>query len=176
MCGGNRGSLPVSTATRGLSPRVRGKPGADVRDYVGQGSIPACAGETYSRKHGAGHKQVYPRVCGGNLTSAGSRGCCIGLSPRVRGKPALLGLLPKFQGSIPACAGETDVGCQRRGAYPVYPRVCGGNIANLGNQAADTGLSPRVRGKPARDGHMRYAERSIPACAGETCPGPRRPT
>jgi len=49
-----------------------------------------------------------------------------GLSPRVRGRVHVVGLLPKIRGVIPACAGEREnVGCSIRG-YQGYPRVCGG--------------------------------------------------
>ena len=49
----------------GLSPRVRGNLVGRGHGDVGDGSIPACAGEPpcgVSRSHCGG---VYPRVCGG---------------------------------------------------------------------------------------------------------------
>ena len=71
-------------------------------------------------------------------------------------------------GSIPACAGET----RWAGAHPVaprvYPRVCGGNLLQIGIVALVKGLSPRVRGKLRPAYPAVAAQGSIPACAGET--------
>ena len=50
-------------------------------------------------------------------------------------------------GSIPACAGETE-------------------LLNRWSEA-DSGLSPRVRGNPFRPNSCTNAVRSIPACAGK---------
>ena len=71
----------------------------------------------------------------------------IGLSPRVRGKPA---------------GGPAGLA-----AAPVYPRVCGGSgmAAEQGDELK--GLSPRVRGKQNPRRGSSTAGRSIPACAGE---------
>ena len=86
----------------------------------------------------------------------------------MRGKPWDGELRAWVTRSIPACAGET------RGRHylwrlgQVYPRVCGGNAANLHRTAACSGLSPRVRGKPRPPARLSRRPRSIPACAGET--------
>ena len=50
----------------------------------------------------------------------------------------------------------------------VYPRVCGGNLANAAAASKSAGLSPRVRGKPSPRKLETQPARSIPACAGET--------
>ena len=52
--------------------------------------------------------------------------------------------------------------CQR-----VYPRVCGGSMMKAWSQLIASGLSPRVRGKPATPAQGQCHRRSIPACAGE---------
>ena len=52
-----------------------------------------------------------------------------GLSPRVRGKPRVDGDNLRYEGSIPACAGEAVVGGKAHHNGGVYPRVCGGSIA-----------------------------------------------
>ena len=54
----------------------------------------------------------------------------------------------------------------------VYPRVCGGTLLRLRAIVAGEGLSPRVRGNPARSLPMMPSAGSIPACAGE----PRAPS
>ena len=59
------------------------------------------------------------------------------------------------------------------GGVWVYPRVCGGSGEHAGHPVIGAGLSPRVRGKPARPSSPRWAMRSIPACAGEASPRSR---
>ena len=90
-----------------------------------------------------------------------------GLSPRVRGKPDGLAAFQFQPRSIPACAGEARKLQHRRLKLPVYPRVCGGSRSLIQPMPIAAGLSPRVRGKPKREGGVSRGRRSIPACAGE---------
>ena len=148
VCGGNGWYCRSRSKRKGLSPRVRGKPGRTGAYRGDEGSIPACAGET---------------IC---PTPGGNRGR--GLSPRVRGKPLTSADGRSDLGSIPACAGETATPPVDQPARRVYPRVCGGNHLEGNAMSSSGGLSPRVRGKR---GGRRLAGRgagSIPACAGET--------
>ena len=94
-----------------------------------------------------------------------------GLSPRVRGNPVLVPLDQQHPGSIPACAGEPQVGDLGVEAGKVYPRVCGGTWLAAVSIVTVGGLSPRVRGNRVdfRRGGRRRG--SIPACAGEPWPG-----
>ena len=55
----------------------------------------------------------------------------------------------------------------------VYPRVCGGSDDLKAARRVAEGLSPRVRGKPDGVREHLWAERSIPACAGEAPPDRR---
>ena len=168
VCGGNDGGIYPDYVPRGLSPRVRGKPGRG-RGRLSPGrSIPACAGETQRDSLRSRFWTVYPRVCGGNciFPLLGVKGA--GLSPRVRGKHTLATLATLATRSIPACAGETYLALGLKLALAVYPRVCGGNgVQRLGLQDKP-GLSPRVRGKPTRASKAKVSPGSIPACAGET--------
>ena len=111
---------------------------------------------------------VYPRVCGGNRGSGSGLRQSRGLSPRVRGKLDRMQYRREPSGSIPACAGETTVSRRRERVVRVYPRVCGGNGNLQTSRIRAVGLSPRVRGKPGRRQRDSLADRSIPACAGET--------
>ena len=56
--------------------------------------------------------------------------------------------------------------------YWVYPRVCGGTLSRCFHDAAQSGLSPRVRGNHASIWGIPMAVGSIPACAGEPRPIP----
>ena len=151
----------------GLSPRGRGKL---YRAGVGVGkrrSIPAWAGETGTRGGIVGNARVYPRVGGGNGQDLGHYLTSRGLSPRGRGK-RLGGHIERLgQGSIPAWAGETVLISGKQRFILVYPRVGGGNLAEILVSELDQGLSPRGRGKQRDIGGVGIPGRSIPAWAGE---------
>ena len=91
---------------KGLSPRARGKRAFWFLATVEKGSIPACAGEAMFRQSGRIHHRVYPRVRGGSVVAFGSCLNLPGLSPRARGKHHGIAEIGKYDGSIPACAGE----------------------------------------------------------------------
>ena len=106
-------------------------------------------------------------MCGGTgLREAGEHGGA-GLSPRVRGNPQARWRDLEVHRSIPACAGEPYQRQRLTGFQRVYPRVCGGTAYEHIDPRWITGLSPRVRGNPARETRDERAGRSIPACAGE---------
>ena len=84
--GGNLPDPPFHSPQGGLSPRGRGKRLPSCTASVCGRSIPAWAGETRSRCAGLRMSTVYPRVGGGNQSSAASPRWCLGLSPRGRGK------------------------------------------------------------------------------------------
>ena len=90
-----------------------------------------------------------------------------GLSPRVRGNQQQSRSLAPQTRSIPACAGEPKLVDMRCGLKRVYPRVCGGTWQCGLLRSRIQGLSPRVRGNPARLRRRTHRQRSIPACAGE---------
>ncbi len=155
----------------GLSPRVRGNPTwAAVLCFLYR-SIPACTGEPWSAAAQARSAQVYPRVYGGTLPAFSAWVKRSGLSPRVRGNLCDLRIGQQRPGSIPACTGEPpgrNAGLRTAG---VYPRVYGGTRERERRRQMKIGLSPRVRGNPARLALALIELRSIPACTGEpSCP------
>ena len=187
VCGGTVVIDDVEPGWHGLSPRVRGNRHTGPSRAPDVRSIPACAGEPDDGIPTSRDVKVYPRVCGGTSCPAhrreasmvyprvcGGTSCWVppvatnpGLSPRVRGNPERVGLGVAFVGSIPACAGEPHSSRDSGGQDRVYPRVCGGTIADDVLLAVGGGLSPRVRGnRNARAVPLRY-DGSIPACAGE---------
>ena len=134
---------------------------------LGQGSIPACAGEPAAFARSRHSSMVYPRVCGGTHPSGHRVHYKRGLSPRVRGNPVLLADGRDGHRSIPACAGEPATDRGRNRTIPVYPRVCGGTRTSRTSIPSRPGLSPRVRGNHSRPPRPGSPARSIPACAGE---------
>ena len=75
-------------------------------DGAGRGSIPAYAGEPANVAAALVEITVYPRVCGGTITSFEEQYGSWGLSPRMRGNRT--GQWPGYLiwRSIPAYAGE----------------------------------------------------------------------
>ena len=91
-----------------------------------------------------------------------------GSSPRVRGTPVLLGLVPRLDRFIPACAGNTRMRSYSFSHSAVHPRVCGEHNSDGRNPSIPAGSSPRVRGTRSHRGGAASADRFIPACAGNT--------
>ena len=137
------------------------------------GSIPAPAGEPDGVVARGLVDEVYPRACGGTSLSLCSLSLSSGLSPRLRGNPALPVRWSGPPGSIPAPAGEPQaapVGTHRTG---VYPRACGGTRDRTILCTPVKGLSPRLRGNPGYR-TIGYGHRgSIPAPAGEPYSPPK---
>ena len=172
VCGGTKGFPACGEVIKGLSPRVRG----NLDHYPHHGrrnrSIPACAGEPEPARADLCKPPVYPRVCGGTAVKGPGSVRPQGLSPRVRGNHDQSVTDLRQEGSIPACAGEPSWRLAPTDYSGVYPRVCGGTHNGVVLQTRGWGLSPRVRGNPARGRRPGRRLRSIPACAGE--PLPRR--
>ena len=118
-------------------------------------------------------------MCGGTTGRAVHQPPSVGLSPRVRGNPALRRTGPTPPRSIPACAGEPTAASVCRFRCRVYPRVCGGTALNILRAVRAEGLSPRVRGNRRQRRGFYGDARSIPACAGEparnSCARPHTP-
>ena len=73
-----------------------------------------------------------------------------GLSPPVRGNPAIDSETMATQGPIPACAGEPPRSAFWMKASRAYPRLCGGTRRYLMMLWCQPGLSPPVRGNLRR--------------------------
>ena len=155
-------------ARPGSSPRVRGKLGPGGREARPLGLIPARAGKTVVPGVYFSGERAHPRACGENgphlvddLTAQGS-------SPRVRGKPHEPPIVRRAPGLIPARAGKTTCAATTARAAQAHPRACGENRFDTDPLLADSGSSPRVRGKlPQLDRHGGRG-RLIPARAGKT--------
>ena len=89
---------------------------------------------------------VYPRACGGTNEQVNWRSTETGLSPRLRGNPAMLMSGDAVHGSIPAPAGEPTPGTGSKKPTWVYPRACGETAVLERRLDCPQGLSPRLRG------------------------------
>ena len=108
--GGNYIAAIACGLALGLSPRGRGKLGLGISERQDNGSIPAWAGETSGNGGGGGFRAVYPRVGGGNDIDIDELTDALGLSPRGRGKLMPIHVYLDYHRSIPAWAGETQLG------------------------------------------------------------------
>ena len=167
VCGGTATWSIRAIPGGGLSPRVRGNLSPPQVAPVSMRSIPACAGEPPSGAVTSMLPSVYPRVCGGTVYWPVREYTARGLSPRVRGNRPDSRIRISIPGSIPACAGEPAGECRLPCCARVYPRVCGGTSPPSSPRCHAGGLSPRVRGNPARCIQPFHPLGSIPACAGE---------
>ena len=167
VCGGTRPRSSRNRNAGGLSPRVRGNRQRHRRRLRNGGSIPACAGEPGGQECLVLCRRVYPRVCGGTIRDESIASDMGGLSPRVRGNLDTGLLRSRWQGSIPACAGEPRTSPVDTGLLRVYPRVCGGTTTEVRVLEFGGGLSPRVRGNLGYPLGFGSLQGSIPACAGE---------
>ena len=168
VCGGTGKHQYGRLYAQGLSPRVRGNRFQNAAIPNNSGSIPACAGEPRPPLRGHHRRQVYPRVCGGTALRLGqcNKSKLTGLSPRVRGNPALVIGCTIPSRSIPACAGEPGSIVAQCAWSEVYPRVCGGTTMCSSPVSVVWGLSPACAGEPI-DVATAVREYGVPACAGE---------
>ncbi len=86
----------------------------------------------------------------------------------MRGKPGANGAVVMGERIIPAHAGQTDVARWSGNWRTDHPRACGANSRLLQAATTSLGSSPRMRGKQRLTSIEHFAERIIPAHAGQT--------
>ena len=151
----------------GSSPRVRGTPTLPILPNAPPRIIPACAGNTPSRRRTGGSPRDHPRVCGEHTIQQTSAVRHRGSSPRVRGTHHTTNFRCTTQGIIPACAGNTRRSRIRRKDSRDHPRVCREHVMDVGDSTVEPGSSPRVRGTlPARH-QSKGGKRDHPRVCGE---------
>ncbi len=130
--------------------------------------IPAHAGQTCTPRTSCDFPQDHPRACGANACMTGVIDNVDGSSPRMRGKPWIVGTGARMMRIIPAHAGQTCRSRPSETPAPDHPRACGANAITAGSPPATCGSSPRMRGKPPDVNYGPDAARIIPAHAGQT--------
>ena len=147
VCGEHRLGAHHPVPRPGSSPRVRGTLDVECRGQCLDGIIPACAGNTCSRKSRNWRMSDHPRVCGEHRMACCVSGRFMGSSPRVRGTRNLFFRLFFSRD---------------------HPRVCGEHEMALTDEDIMRGSSPRVRGTLRPQGRDAAGPGIIPACAGNT--------
>ena len=148
MCGEHGDGRGAHVDDRGSSPHVRGTLAGLVLGRLSYGIIPACAGNTPSRRSGSASSRDHPRMCGEHTTRIQMTFPTAGSSPHVRGTHRPFLNARKTAGIIPACAGNT--------------------LNKSRTPLAKLGSSPHVRGTQRHDDLLGRARGIIPACAGNT--------
>ena len=169
-CGANLSmGLPESSVT-GSSPRMRGKRQRLPQPRCQRRIIPAHAGQTRALGSSPSFRADHPRACGANKRWARGVPSLRGSSPRMRGKPDLIGAGGPRGRIIPAHAGQTPTAVRFPLFPPDHPRACGANPIFSACRWTHFGSSPRMRGKPRAMNANADRVRIIPAHAGQTLP------
>ena len=168
VCGENVPRKSFFAFDTGTSPRMRGKPPAEVAADPRSRNIPAYAGKTSSQSSSSMCQTEHPRVCGENNYDAPAGSRDAGTSPRMRGKHRVGKRYMESAGNIPAYAGKTDTERTPSCLSKEHPRVCGENPQRLARDDYQRGTSPRMRGKPRLCTIADFRVGNIPAYAGKT--------
>ena len=148
VCGEHPKAVPLTEASAGSSPRMRGTP---ERHHVAPrqgGIIPAYAGNTRRSSNAPSPTRDHPRVCGEHTPLVECPVTDQGSSPRMRGTPRIGVESAASPGIIPAYAGNTGVIDLTGQRFEDHPRVCGEHSHELEHVVALQGSSPRMRGTP----------------------------
>ena len=135
---------------------------------VGNGIIPAYAGNTIRISQKPLTGRDHPRVCGEHKRRVILAVRAGGSSPRMRGTPDHFGSARWRYGIIPAYAGNTCLSSLRRFATGDHPRVCGEHEFTDCTMAKYGGSSPRMRGTHMFGIGGAGGKGIIPAYAGNT--------
>ena len=168
-CAGNTAMAAQWGGERAVHPRMRGEHGAGVIDDLAVArSIPACAGNTGWTRLRRTASPVHPRMRGEHGVGGMKAELRDGPSPHARGTQD--GAASTLQGlrSIPACAGNTLSAVAGRRTWAVHPRMRGEHQSIPSMERPWCGPSPHARGTLQPMPLRVTAERSIPACAGNT--------
>ena len=130
--------------------------------------IPACAGNTATRRPPTPRPPVHPRMRGEHYTTTTARPSLNGSSPHARGTRAMGGGGCARGRFIPACAGNTFQSRPRKYCTAVHPRMRGEHARPFAGFSVRAGSSPHARGTLLDHVVGGFEVRFIPACAGNT--------
>ena len=167
-CGADERSASNCANARGSSPQVRGRRRSCLQVRLGEGLIPAGAGQTARSRKWSRHPRAHPRRCGADRERVSGLMICMGSSPQVRGRPRSARSGRGGGGLIPAGAGQTHFRPGRRRRNRAHPRRCGADRANVRRGRHHRGSSPQVRGRLIQRPHHLQRRGLIPAGAGQT--------
>ena len=168
LCGEYLASGDRNEQVPGSSPLVRGILSGVLSLVGGLRIIPACAGNTDTRKELDKLFKDHPRLCGEYGFTKSPIVEKLGSSPLVRGIPIDKRNRNKLVRIIPACAGNTHQPFVRFVKLQDHPRLCGEYAQVRSIDQSAQGSSPLVRGIRKVNRRFECIMRIIPACAGNT--------
>ena len=130
--------------------------------------IPARAGNTASGMKAPSLDQAHPRSRGEHSAITASAGSTDGSSPLARGTRPLSLVCGLCRRLIPARAGNTFLTSLRMRKATAHPRSRGEHSCPHASKKNPYGSSPLARGTRKRTGKNNWANRLIPARAGNT--------
>ena len=145
-CGENAVRRATSTVCRGSSPLMRGKRLVGTLFQERVGLIPAHAGKTLRGSRPLAGSRAHPHARGENMRQSARVSFFPGSSPLMRGKIALLGVVLRSVGLIPAHARKTECKLDGCSACRAHPRSRGENRAEKAHPAFQKGSFPLMRG------------------------------
>ena len=146
VCGEHLSRHGTGALILGSSPRMRGTLGRGDNQRNADGIIPAYAGNTSNTKLRARPPRDHPRVCGEHSRERPDRCHGAGSSPRMRGTRPSYMSRGRYEGIIPAYAGNTAFSSLARLSNWDHPRVCGEHVSCPIVFFSRQGSSPRMRG------------------------------
>jgi len=166
--GEHRSTLLAMALVSGSSPRARGTLKVDYLLLQFLRFIPAGAGNTILCWYASATPTVHPRGRGEHIEQIGKMLGNVGSSPRARGTRSIRQMQHSQSRFIPAGAGNTQRGSDRRLVGAVHPRGRGEHERKAMPEFNTHGSSPRARGTHPPHGRRHALERFIPAGAGNT--------
>ena len=158
----------VSVSEAGSSPHARGTLRPAQHDHRRGGIIPACAGNTSSRKRRARWRRDHPRMRGEHQHDRHGADVRTGSSPHARGTQRNDLEAVRKLGIIPACAGNTLHRTARPESCGDHPRMRGEHLHPIIDLLIIVGSSPHARGTLRAMLPENRKQGIIPACAGNT--------
>ena len=151
----------------GSPPRMRGRGGLRVRQWLPAGITPAYAGKSPLPLCRHGSPWDHPRVCGEERQCYLVGVATPGSPPRMRGRERGSARKGAPSRITPAYAGKRTGRYTPFQAWEDHPRVCGEEQSAPIKAIANLGSPPRMRGREARNPPGTPGTRITPAYAGK---------
>jgi len=168
MRGEHQSPMNTQPTSAGSSPHARGTPSRLGEAATLGRLIPACAGNTDRGWASLRTPMAHPRMRGEHSCVCMAVPIAGGSSPHARGTQITMQTARRTPGLIPACAGNTIPAILNSLSKWAHPRMRGEHSLTCHGWDRAFGSSPHARGTPDCGRLALYAERLIPACAGNT--------
>ena len=149
-CGADIFIRNLQKMDKGSSPQVRGRLAGTLAYLQEARLIPAGAGQLQPACWRSPGHRAHPRRCGADNSPAILSHTWPGSSPQVRGRSLLKWQVQRFEGLIPAGAGQITQHITPHSLRRAHPRRCGADKLYYHRHLCGGGSSPQVRGRYLR--------------------------